>query len=234
VQDKLISLGNEVIPRLEEAWGEEADERIQGRIEDIIHLIQSRATFDQLRAWKAQEAPSLLEGWSLVTRYQFPELDQTQLQREVSRLVNRMLFEKERYRANRRKLQDPKNYYLNSLIETRKGGPISLGMLYLVICQQLEIPLQGLILPGYFALAHNEGDTEFYVDVFNKGAFFFRNDLSRFLKEIKAEDAAKFYEPRSTRAIIRELVRILGACYQRMKEPEKVKAFERLLAVMDE
>ena len=94
--------------------------------------------------------------------------------------------------------------------------------------------MQGLILPGYFALAHTEGDTEFYVDVFNKGAFFFRNDLSRFLKEIKAEDATKFYEPRSNQAIIREMVRILAACYQRIKEPEKVKAFERLLAIMDE
>ena len=62
VRQTLVSLGDEAISRLEEAWEKTNDELVQNRIEDIIHTIQMRGTLEGIRAWKRNGATSLLRG----------------------------------------------------------------------------------------------------------------------------------------------------------------------------
>lgn len=249
VKDKLVSMGDEVIPRLEQAWESQKDELVQNRIEEIIHVIQTKGTIDGLKTWREQGGNSLLRGWYLVTQYQYPELDFLTFKNSINRLIhkiwleirtgmeipekllviNRMLFSRERFRSNRKNHYDPNNYYLNGLIETKKGGPISLGILYLIICQELDIDIQGIILPGYFALTYQDRANEIYIDIFNKGAFFARNDLNRFLKEMKVEEDEKYYQPSTQVQIILNLIEVLIKCYQKQDNGEKQRAFEYLL-----
>jgi len=252
VKDTLISLGESAIPQLEEAWEQQSDEWVQGRIEDIIQTIQTGRTVQALRDWKSIGGGSLLRGWYLTTQFQFPELDYVAYKNEINRLVNRiwlefrsgmnlpekllvvnrMLFVREKYRLNKRSLYEPKNYFLNTLIDTKKGSPISLGMLYLIICEELDLPLRGILLPGYFVLIYQDPKNEFFVDVPNKGAFFMRKDLADFIRKMSlSEEEERYYQPSSSLDILREWAHTLSNSYRQIKQPERA---ERLDILLDE
>lgn len=253
VRKKLISLGQDIVPQLESFWEYDADDFVQQRIEDVIHTIQSRETFLALRNWRAGGGGDLLQGWYWATRYHYPSLElqpyADQINRMVHRIwldfqphstlkdkvmmVNRMVFVREKFRSNRRSVFTPANYFLNGLLETQKGGPISLGMLVLVICQALELPVQGITLPGYFVLTYQSEEEAFFMDPFNRGAFFTREELSKFLKEMKIKEEERYYRPTSSISILLHWIKILQEAYRRRKQFDKVKALDQLLHYMD-
>ncbi|MEL6676984.1 MAG: transglutaminase-like domain-containing protein, partial [Bacteroidota bacterium] len=250
VREKLISLGGDGIPRLEEAWEKESDSLIQGRIEDIIHHIQTQGTLEGLLAWKEVSTASFLKGWFLVSQYQFPALDFLDYKNKINRIVhrtwleirsgmnlpeklgvlNRMLYTLEKFKPNRKDVFDPNNYFLHTLLDTKKGGPISMGLLYLHLCEELEMPLGGIVLPGYFLVMYQDDNTEFFIDPFNKGTFYTRKDLDRFLKELKVSDAdkEKYMKPSSRSQILAELIRSLKVCYEKKEKNEKADKWRRL------
>lgn len=249
IEGKLLSMGEEVIPRLEAAWEEESDTEIQQRLEDIIYLIQSNGTLEELQLWLEEDSPSLLKAWFLVSQYQYPELDYEEFRHHISRLSNRiwlrirsqmnvpeklvlvknMLFKDEGFVPNRKRLYDPQNYLINGFFEHKKGGPISLGLLYLILCEELEIPINGIILPGYFVLMYKDEKNEFFVDVFNKGAFFKREDLKNFLKQVKAKESSKFYEASSKQEILFNFIKTLADIATRKKKTEQADSWNTLL-----
>lgn len=249
IQGKLVSLGDEVIPVLESAWEVEENQVIQEAIEEVIYTIQSEGAIDKLSAWMQEPAPALLAGWLHLTNFQYPELDPDVIRKQINRLVsrtwlelrsgmtiqeriavlNRMLFGRERFRSNRKNLSDPQNFFINGLLDTRKGAPISLGMLYLIMCRELEIPMNGLVLPGYFVLVNRQTESEIFIDVFNKGGLFEREHLETYLKEMNLAPDEKYYQPASNQRIILALIRSLQMAYSRRKEDTKIKEMQRLL-----
>ena len=101
----------------------------------------------------------------------------------------------------------------------------------MVVSEELEIPLQGISVPGHFVLTYRDRNNEFYIDAFDKGGFFTRKELSRYLEEVKAEPSESYYEPIPKNQVIHELVRILITCHSRGKrsDPEKAAKWEALL-----
>lgn len=249
IQNKLLSMGEEVIPRLTEAWEEESDEEIQQRLEDIISLIQHKGTIEELKAWLQEDNPSLLKAWFLVSQYQYPDINFEDYRHHISRLSNRiwlrirtqmnipeklvliknMIFTDEGFVPNRKRVYELHNYLINGFFDRKKGGPISLGLLYLILCEELEIPIEGIVLPGYFVLMYKDNKNEFYVDVFNKGAFFKREDLKRFLKEVKAGDPDKYYEPSTKQEILFAFIKSLAEISKRKKKPKQAESWGNLL-----
>lgn len=249
VHGKLISMGLEVIPSLEAAWEQQVEGKIQSSIEEIIFVIQSDRVIGDLRAWAEEAQPALLEGWLHVTRYQYPEVDEQALRMAINRLanriwldlragmtlpeklaqINRMLYEREKFVGERHNPYQPRLHYLKGLLESKKGSPLSLGMLYLVLCAQLDIPMRGLVVPGYFVLAYRDAANEFYLDPFNRGQMFLRKDLVRYLREIKAPPSPALLEPATTQEIIFTLIRALMQGYRQRKKPHKVRELNRLL-----
>jgi regulator of sirC expression with transglutaminase-like and TPR domain len=249
VESRLLALGGKGISRLEEAWADVKDENIQNRLEDIIHLIQSRETAARLQAWQESEEEDLLQGWFLLSRYLYPNLEFAPLNNRINRLVNRiwlelrrdmtvaeklmvinrMLFSKENFRPSGKNVLFAGNYLLNVLLDKRKGGPYSLGLLYKIICDKLEVPLEGIVIPNYFLLRYKDSYNEFYIDVFQKGAFFVKEDVAGFLKSLKLEDNPEYYEARSHFTILLEVMKGLMAVYNARKEMEKLESLQRLL-----
>lgn len=249
VEEKLISLGDPIIPALEAAWESESAGHVQQRIEEVVHRIQTRHTLDAIKDWRKKRNKSLLEGWFLITQYKYPELDFDPIRSKISRLsqliwlemrngmttkhklrvINRMLFDKERFRPNRNKRFDPYNYFLNGLIETKRGSPLGLGFLYLILCQELNIPVNGIILPGYFVLHFEDERSEVFIDVYDKGTFFSRKDLSNFLKKKNVESEDKYFRPSSKSTLILTLIEALIFCYKKADEKENLNSFKILL-----
>ncbi|MEL6846549.1 MAG: transglutaminase family protein, partial [Bacteroidota bacterium] len=100
---------------------------------------------------------------------------------------------------------------------------------YMAVCAELQIPVEGILLPDYFVLVYRDSQNEFFIDVFNQGAFFVRNDLTRFLEEMKVEDKAEYYEPSSKIYLILALIERQIRGYERAQNDKKAKSLKLLL-----
>lgn len=249
VWEKLMDMGRESMDRLEAAWYLEHDPNVQKKLEELIHRINLRDTTRALLQWRKEGGNDLLKGWFLVTKIRYPELDFTPFKNEVNRLVNKtwleindrmapherlkvlnhILFVMEGYKPAKQPPNDPDNHWLNLVVERKRGNAISLSLIYLIVAEKLDFPVHGVLLPGYFALLHNDGENEFYIDVFNQGLFFTRKDLQRFLTEMNVEEKPSFFKPTSKIYIILAMLRQLAADYHKSGDTVRGHEIEQLL-----
>ena len=174
IKEKILYYGIDAIPLLEDAWDNSFDNNIQSRIEEIIHSIQLSNLKDAFVNWKENNRLDLLEGFFLVSKYQYPDLNFDNLKEQVERIekdiwlelnsnltalekikvINHILFDINRFTGNKTNIDAPQNLFLNNLLETRKGNHLSLGILYIILAQKLGIPIFGVNLPQHFILAY--------------------------------------------------------------------------------
>ncbi len=83
----------------------------------------------------------------------------------------RVLFEEEGFTGNVPDYFDPRNSYLNDVIDRRLGIPITLSILAIAIGQRIGVEIVGLALPGHFIAKAIDGKEEILFDPFNRGDF---------------------------------------------------------------
>jgi len=83
---------------------------------------------------------------------------------QVARL-NEFLFVEHRFLGNNDSYYDPRNSYLNDVLDRRTGIPITLSLVYCEVAQRLDLPIYGVGFPGHF-LAKYVGDPEIIIDPF--------------------------------------------------------------------
>lgn len=91
---------------------------------------------------------------------------------QVSQVINLVLYGEEGFHPNRDDYYDPENSYLDRVLATRKGIPITLGLIYMEVARRVGLPLQGIGLPGHFMLGYwRSADRlpEMIIDPFDRG-----------------------------------------------------------------
>lgn len=263
VSMKFLSLGQEVIPVLEDAWEHSFDTLIQNRIENIIHQIQFDLIKDALKDWSHPEHQNLLDGALLIARYQYPDIDFLKIKKQVDqikqdvwlelnenltalekvKIINHILFDVHNFSGNTTNYHAPQNSYINNVLESKKGNPLLLAIIYTIVAQSLEIPIYGVNLPEHFILCYvdvehmgvpsvsgNEGSNVlFYINPFSKGTIFGQKEIDAFLKQLKLEQIPGFYEPCSNLEIIKRLLRNLISSYEKLGYPDKSAELKILL-----
>jgi regulator of sirC expression with transglutaminase-like and TPR domain len=73
---------------------------------------------------------------------------------EKVKIINHILFDVHQFSGNIANYHAPQNSFINSVLETKKGNPVSLGILYMIIAQELQIPIYGVNLPEHFIVAY--------------------------------------------------------------------------------
>jgi regulator of sirC expression with transglutaminase-like and TPR domain len=260
IRGQLLSMGNEVIPALENIWESTFNNTLQSRIEDIIQKIQFNSTSEELKLWAATGGIDLLQGTILIARYQYPDLDEEHIRNQIElirkdvwlelnpnltafekvRVINHILFDVYNFTGNTSNYHAPQNSYINNVLESHRGNPLLLSILYSCIAQGLNIPIYGVNLPEHFILAYRDEfiirDSEdeeepilFYINPFSKGAVFSRREIDTFLKQLKLEPNRIFYESCSNVEIIKRQIRNLITAYEKLGYPNKVIDFKELL-----
>ncbi|MEM9160623.1 MAG: transglutaminase-like domain-containing protein, partial [Verrucomicrobiota bacterium] len=92
--------------------------------------------------------------------------------REECLVLNRVLFHESGFRGNIENYNDPQNSFLNCVLESRKGLPISLSILYIIVAQRIGLHLDPIGIPGHFLVGCFEDDIPFYLDPFERGKFY--------------------------------------------------------------
>jgi len=172
VSKKIISLGTDVIPALEQTWESDFDALQQERIEQLIHQIQFKSVKNSFATWKSNPNRSISEAMYFVNQFQYPTLDVGQIQKKINLIVKDIwlelnndltpleqinVFNKIFYKVYLFKCVEyndlkKQHYYINNLIESKTGSNILLGLLYQTIAVQLNIPVYGICLPDLFLL----------------------------------------------------------------------------------
>jgi regulator of sirC expression with transglutaminase-like and TPR domain len=253
VLDKLISIGHPVIPFLEKKWEESFNPSIQKEIEDLVHRLQFLQLKERLVDWKSSPDQDLLTGLWIINTYQYPDLEFEKLNADMHqiyfevwtafkndllpyeqvRIINGVLFNTLRFSANTKNFHSPGNSMLSNVLETKKGNPISLCSIYLLVAKKLGLPIYGVNLPNLFVLTYKSSDASFYINAFNKGLIFSRKDIVNYLEHLNIESREVFFDPCSNLDIITRVLRNLIVAFEKLGEIEKSGEIRELLEIIE-
>ncbi len=259
VSGSLLDMGSDIIPRLERAWEESMSSLFQERIESIIQKLQFKNVKRDLSSWAVRGGKDLLEGAWHVARYQYPDISFSDLDRQIeeitrevwlelnenltalekTRILNHFFYKVHKFNRNSINFYAPQNSYINLVLESKKGNPITLAILYAVIARKLNMNIYGVNLPKIFLLAYtlnpvDENSSEepvvlFYINPYNKGAVLGKKDIDLYVKEQKLMVRKSFYLPCSNIEIIQRLLLNLIFSYERIAYPDKLEDLKELL-----
>lgn len=257
LEDKLITCGPEVIPLLEESWEQSFDLLLQERVEQIIHKIQFNQVKNDLQLWKLSNEEDLLEGLLIINRYQYPNLGDEEVYGKLAelrrnawyhlmydmspiekvKLLNNILFREFGLSGNTSDFHAPQNSFINKVLESKKGNPISLACIYSIVAQRLDIPIYGVNLPKHFVLAYmNEEKPDevlFYINVFNRGQIMREVDIVAFLQQLNLPPTDEYIKPCNNLEIIKRILRNLIAAYEYVDNIEKREEVQLLMNLIE-
>jgi regulator of sirC expression with transglutaminase-like and TPR domain len=157
--------------------------------------------------------------------------------------LNRFLFDDLGFSGNAGAYYDPRNSYLNEVIDRRTGIPLTLSVLYLEIGRRIGLALEGVSFPGHFLVRLRLRGAMLVLDPFSEGAALSEADLRERLRRVIPEGAAggvpveqlpldQFLEPASKRQILARLLRNLKGIYRESDKPQRLlQVLNRMLAV---
>ncbi len=260
IEDRLLSIGRDAIPVLEDAWSNSFNALLQQRIEIVVHKIQVDSLKEDLKLWLHVQSDNLLAGAILIARYQYPDLDEQKVYEQLNKIkrdiwlevnenmtaleqvnvINHILFAREGFSGNTTNYHAPQNSFINSVLDAKKGNPLSLGIIYLLIAQQLGLPVYGVNLPEHFVLAYVDKATEFsphekevlfYVNAFSKGTVFGKSDVDDFIRKLNLEQKSEYYQPCSHPDMILRMLRNVATSFQKLGDMDKVNELNGLIGL---
>ncbi len=253
IEERIFSMGNEIIPFLEEEWGASFDASVQERIEEIVHTLQFNLLKERLHAWKTSEPNDLLKGMWLIATYQYPDLSLEKITHDFEQLyyeiwpdfepeahpydqikaISYTLFSKLRFKANTTHFHSPANSMINVVFESKRGNPIALSIIYMLVAQKLKIPVFGVNLPNFFIITYIDEakELQFYINAFNRGLIFTKQDIDHYLGQININPHPRFYHPCTHTDIIARVLRNLVVSFEKLDEHHKADEVKQLLAI---
>src|SRR3984885_329981 len=245
VSTRIVSYGRGIIPNLENLWENTISNDIQERIEMLIHKLHYRDLTDDFQHWKSSSYQDLLTASLLVAKFQYPDLVTTPVLQEVEKLRRNIWLELNSYltpleqvnvltsilynyyglKGTEVAYQQPEEFLINKLIETKRGNSIANGILYLMLSELLDIPVKAINIPRQFVLAYikpNYDDNseklspaqriEFFIDPMS-GQVFSHKDVESYFKRVSVPPVASYFKPLSHNRIIQTTLEEFSKCF---------------------
>ena len=156
--------------------------------------------------------------------------------RESIALLNQVLFDEEGLRGNREDFYDPRNSFLNDVLDRKLGIPITLSVIYMDVAQRVGFPVAGVSMPGHFLMKHYDlVSGEIFIDAFNRGAVLRADECQQRLREVyggNADMRPEFLQPTSRREIlIRMLNNLLQIYVKQQNDGKNLVILDLLIAI---
>lgn len=98
--------------------------------------------------------------------------------------INQLLFEELDFQGNRHDYYDPRNSFLNDVLQRRTGIPISLSVVYLEIARKLDLPIHGVALPCHFLVKYHQRPKLFFIDPYHEGRLLNKRGCSELVRTL--------------------------------------------------
>ena len=264
VTTKIIDLGKTIIPNLEHLWETTPNEQIQERIEMIIHRLHYTDLTEDFRQWTLAGHHDLLVGALLVSKFQYPDLSTSATLLEVEkirrnvwlelnnyltpleqiRIVTGILYSYYNLKGNEVGYTDVNEFLIHKVLESKRGNQLSNGILYLLLCDLLDIPVKAIGVPKQFVLAYfkpgyssettedHQSKIEFFIDP-SSGMVFTHKDVENYFKRISVPPVPAYFRPLSNIKVIQQFLEEVAKCFDNEKDQYKKEELLKLAALLD-
>lgn len=264
VKNKLTELGNDALPALMMSFTND-NPLLNERIKNIIDEIYFSEVDTKFKELSEKKENILEEAVFLIANYGYPEMDMKKYQGELDdmstklnisidkmkmnplipqddplqiiKIINHFLFYQQGFKGNTENFYEPENTFFNDVMERKKGIPISLSILYLLICKRLNLPTYGVNLPAHFIIKYVDDKDEFYIDPYNNGIVISKSEAIKFLSRIGLTkedfDSISFLKIADDKDIIRRSLNNLVNIYTRSGDTQKTDQLKKLISYFE-
>lgn len=264
VSKKIVDYGKPIIPNLEHLWETTPDGQTQERIELLIHRLHYRDLTEDFRQWNVSGHHDLMLGSMLACKFQFPDLSTTPVLQEIEKIRRNIWLELNNYltpleqinivtsilysyyglKGGETNYKEPNEFLLHKTLEAKRGNQISNGILYLLLCELLDIPVRAINIPKQFIIAYFKPGysdenlpnpvhkIEFFIDP-TSGQVFTHQDVESYFKRISVPPVGAYFKPQKNKMVIRQLLEEFSKCFDNDKDRFKQKELLDLAALLD-
>lgn len=264
VSDKIVDYGKPIIPNLEHLWETTPEEHTQERIELLIHRLHYRDLTEDFRQWNVSGHHDLMLGALLVAKFQYPDLTAAPVMLEIEKIRRNIWLELNNYltpleqinivtsilysyyglKGGETNYSEPNEFLLHKTLETKRGNQIGNGVLYLLLCELLDIPVRAIYLPKQFVIAYfkpgyseeNLPDPyhkiEFFIDP-SSGQVFTHQDVESYLKRLAVHPVNAYFKPQLNKQVIVQLLEEFSKCFDNDKQVHKQRELLQLVSLLD-
>ncbi|MCB9261383.1 MAG: hypothetical protein H6607_03255 [Flavobacteriales bacterium] len=273
IESKILSFGHQAIPYLEQASFDEAEIIRLERLQNLIKELKRDGIINQLKDWKQNYSDDLLKALLIIEQIEFARVDTQGIKNQLDKIrldawlefkydltsfeqikvMNYVFFNVHKFKGNADNYHHVHNSYLSKVLENRTGNPVSLGIVYSLIAQRINIPVYGVNLPQHFVLGYKnqEGveilkrfndesslsfdendEVMFYINPFSDGLILNADSIRSFLKQLQLESKPEYFSICSNIEIIKRVLRNLTFSYGKTKETKKMELVKLLLEVL--
>ncbi len=150
--------------------------------------------------------------------------------------INQLLYGEEGFAGNEDEYDDPRNSYLNDVLDSKKGIPITLSLVYMEVAKLNHLRVEGVGFPGHFLVKYIAPDREIYLDPYHSGAVLTHNDcLDRLRAQYgaEAEMKAEFLATSTPKQILARMLNNLKGSYFRRHQYERVLTLIEMSLAID-
>ncbi len=251
VRRRLLDVGTDAIPYLEAARVSSTPEHAE-RLDDMADELRHREIAAEFTILASQKVPDLESGALLISRWvrplQGPDVYRPWLDRiaanaaedipedaTVTEAATRLafyLYQRLGFGENEVNYYDPDNSSLTRVIDTRRGIPVTLSVLYLLVAKRLQIPVYGVGTPGHFLIGfRDDGDARF-LDSFRQGRRLGLPEVKRMLVRNGYEFRPEYVRPCGPREILARMMRNLLSVYQKNGSAARAERLSELVELI--
>ncbi len=265
VSERIVHYGRSIIPNLEDLWENTPSDDVQERIEMLIHRLHYTDLITDFTEWRDGAYHDLLIGALLVAKFQYPDLYTTPVLQEIEKVrrtiwlelnsfltpmeqanvITSILYNYCNLKGTETAYTNPDIFFLNKVIQTKKGNSFSNGILYMVLAELLDLQVRAINIPKQFILAFFDTDCDpsvyssdhrknihFYVDAAT-GQPFTHSDIDNYFKRISVPVTPFYFKPLSKLRIIQLLIEQVSLCFDTPEMLYKKSELVHLSALLD-
>jgi regulator of sirC expression with transglutaminase-like and TPR domain len=150
--------------------------------------------------------------------------------------LNRLLFDEERFTPNETRYDDPRNNFLNEVIDRRTGIPITLSLVYMDVARRAGLGIEGVNFPGHFLVRYVIEGEELLIDPYHKGMVLTADDCQQLLTKQfdgELEFSRELLVTASKRQILTRVLANLKRLYVRFRSFPQARDVTQLLLALD-
>ena len=224
VSDKILSFGKEIIPNLENLWENTLQEQTQEKMQDT----------------------PILKKIEKIRRNIWLELNNYLTPLEQVNVITSILYNYYQQKGLEVSYNQPDDFLINKTLENNRGNALSNGILYLILCQLLDISVNATNIPkqfvlGYFnpqhefdqPVSHSSEKIFFFIDPLN-GNIHSHKDIEKYFNRISISPSSIYFKPLNNKKIIRFLLEELSKCFNDELNAYKKEELLSLVKLLDE
>ena len=263
VKNELVKIGDDALSSLENAaqknsFGDEFNERVVS----LINEIQRNVLKDELIQWINSEEKDLLLGSIIVSKHHdtyledslvydaiqslrraiWLEFNDYQTSFEQIKIFNRIFFGVFQFKCLNKETYSPDEIDISKVLESKQGAPLTIGLIYSIIAQSLDLPVYGVNLPNSFVLAfmdynqsnfiinqQNDFGVLFYINPKSLGDILDAREIDAFLSSRNLNPNRSHFEPCSNSSLIKRMIEDLMISFQHIGDVRKASDLNELI-----